>query len=182
MKNISVTKKLILLLSLPLAGLIICTVLSAMQSYRTWSNLAETESLMKFGTSVGDLIHRLQIERGASSGFVQSKGEKFAQELPAFRSETDKNIALFMAKHAELIKETSLPDSFHADVNASMKKLEGIREHRDAVSQVRLSAPEATGFYTKVIADLLEVIPEISRLTKEVSIAQRLESYHTLRH
>jgi methyl-accepting chemotaxis protein len=179
MKNISVTKKLILLLSLPFVGLIIYSVLSAQQSYREWKNLAETEALMKFATSVGNLIHHLQIERGSTAGFVQSKGERFAKELPAFRIETDNNLAIYKENYAELVKEASLPESFHADVNASLKKLESIRDHRNAATQLQLAVPVATGFYTNTIADLLEIIPEISRLTKEVAIAQRLTTYHT---
>jgi methyl-accepting chemotaxis protein len=180
MKNISVTKRLILLLTLPLAGLVIYSILSAQQSYREWRNLADTEALMRFATSVGNLVHQLQIERGATSGFVQSKGEKFAKELPDFRAESDKYIAIFKEKYAELVKETSLPDSFQADIQDSLKMLGGIGDHRNAASQFRLTAAEAVGFYTRSIAGALEIIPEISALAKEVSIAKRLESYHTL--
>ena len=90
MKNISITKKLVLLLSLPLIGLIVYAALSAQQSYREWRSLVQTESLMKFAVSAGNLVHYLQIERGATAGFVQSKGEKFTHELPGYRAETDK--------------------------------------------------------------------------------------------
>ncbi len=38
------------------------------------------------------MVHETQKERGASAGFIGSKGEKFIQELPKQRLLTDKRI------------------------------------------------------------------------------------------
>jgi methyl-accepting chemotaxis protein len=94
MKNISISKKLILLLALPLIGLIIFSVINAQQSYGEWRSLTQTEALMNVAVAIGDATHNLQIERGATAGFVQSKGERFANDLPGYRAETDQKIGV----------------------------------------------------------------------------------------
>ena len=59
MKNISISKKLILLLALPLIGLIIFAAINAQQSYGEWRSLTQTETLMKFAVYIGDAAHNL---------------------------------------------------------------------------------------------------------------------------
>ena len=175
MKNISITKKLVLLLSLPLIGLIAYAALSAQQSYREWRNMAQTELLMKFAVSAGNLVHYLQIERGATAGFVQSKGEKFTHELPGYRAETDKNLALLKASYVQV----DLADMSHArtGVEAALSELNGLQGNRDAATQFRISAPEAVGYYTKTITSLLEVLHSLSEQNSNIQFFRRMTAY-----
>ena len=177
MKNISIAKKLVLLLLLPLIGLIVYSIISAQQNYQHWRNLAQTDSLMKFAVSLGNLTHYLQIERGATAGFVQSKGEKFVQDLPGYRAETDKNLTLLKENYSG-INMASMPDSFRTEVEAALGKLNGLKDNRDAASQFRISAPEAAGYYTKTIAVLLDVMPTITEQTADMRVSKRMAAYH----
>ncbi len=174
MKNISVANKLILLLLLPLAGLIVYSAISAQQNYQHWKNLTQTDSLMKFAVSLGNLTHYLQIERGATAGFVQSKGEKFAQDLPKYRAETDKNLELLKESYGKV----SMPDAFRKNVETALGKLNGLKDNREASSQFRISAPEAAGYYTKTIAALLDVMPEIAEQSADLLVNKHMAAYH----
>ena len=177
MKNISISKKLIFLLALPLIGLIAYAAFFAQQNYHHWKNLAQTQSLMGFAVTVGNLTHYLQIERGATAGFVQSKGERFAQDLPGYRAETDKNLVLVKESFSQLDMD-GMPAAFRTKVEAAIGKLDGLKGNRDAASGFTISAPEAAGYYTKTIGGLLDVMPMVVRQTEDAEIGKRMAVYH----
>jgi methyl-accepting chemotaxis protein len=175
MKNISVTKQLVLLLSLPLAGMIIFSAIGAWQSYQQWKSLAQTEALMKFATTVGNLAHYLQVERGATAGFVASKGVRFAGELPGYRAETDKNVAL-LKEGLDQIAMTVRSDTFSAHIEPITGKLNGLKDNRDSASGFKITAPEAAAYYTGAIAALLEAVPEIAAQSSTL-VSKRMQAY-----
>ncbi len=175
MKNISIAKRLILLLSLPLVGMVIYSAIGAWQSYQQWKSLAQTESLMKLAVTAGNLAHYLQVERGATAGFVSSKGERFAQDMPGYRAETDKNLALFKESLSQ-VDMTDMHGSFRTAVEAASSKLNGLQDNRDAASQFRIPAPAAAAYYTGAIETLLETTHEISDQAS-LLVAKRLQTY-----
>ena len=176
MKNISISKKLILLLALPLIGLIIFSAINTQQSYGEWRSLTQTEALMNFAVAIGDASHQLQIERGATAGFVQSKGERFANDLPGYRAETDQKLVVLKGSYTRL-NTASMPTSLRTTVDAAMNKLEGLKDNRDAASQFRITAPEAAGYYTKTVATLLEIMPVITEQASDLQVAKQMTAY-----
>jgi methyl-accepting chemotaxis protein len=176
MKNISISKKLILLLALPLVGLIIFAAINAQQSYGEWRSLTQTQALMNFAVAIGDASHQLQIERGATAGFVQSKGERFANDLPGYRAETDQKLVLLKSSYSHL-NIASMPTSLRTTVDAAMSKLDGLKDNRDASSQFRITAPEAAGYYTKTVATLLEIMPVITEQASDLQVAKQMTAY-----
>ena len=176
MKNISISKKLILLLTLPLVGLVIFTAINAQQSYKEWRNLTQTEALMNVAVAIGNATHNLQIERGATAGFVQSKGERFASDLPGYRAETDQKIGALKNGYSQL-NLASFPATLRSTMEAAMSKLDGLKDNRDAASQLRISAPEAAGYYTKTVAALLEVMPVIIEQAGDLKVAKQMVAY-----
>ena len=175
MKNILVTTKLTLLLSLPLVGLILYVAMSAIHDLRNWKNMEQAEVLMKLGVSVGNLTHQMQVERGSTAGFVQSRGGKFADVLPGYRADTDKNLALFKEAYAK-IDLSGLP-TIKAGAEAALGKLGGLAGKREAATQLKISAPEAIGYYTGTINDLLGLVPLISEQINSKEIYRRIYSY-----
>ena len=176
MKNISLSRKLILLLALPLIGLIIFAAINAQRSYAEWRSLTQTESLMNVAVAIGDASHHLQIERGATVGFVQSKGKRFANDLPGYRAETDLKIGLLKTNYSHL-NTASMPASLRTTMDAAISKLDGIKDNRDAASQFRITAPEAAGYYTKAVATLLEIIPVITEQASDLKVAKQMTAY-----
>ena len=176
-KNISISKKLMLLLALPLIGLMAYSAYFAQQSYQHWRNLTQTQSTMRFAVAIGDIVHSMQKERGASAGFLKSKGEKFSRELPEYRAETDRNLALLKEGYGQMGMD-GMSASFRAASEAAMANLNGLKDNRDATSQFKASVPEAAGYYTRTIAGLLDLIPIIIRQTDNVEIDKRMTVYH----
>ncbi|CAH1205949.1 Methyl-accepting chemotaxis protein [Candidatus Nitrotoga sp. BS] len=176
MKNISISKKLILLLALPLIGLIIFAAINAQQSYVQWRSLTQTDVLMNVAVAIGDATHNLQIERGATAGFVQSKGEKFSNELPGYRADTDQKIGVLKSSYSHM-SAADIPMSLRTAMDAAIGKLDGLKDNRDAASQFRIPAAEAAGYYTKTIAAMLEIMPVISEQTTDMQVAKQMTAY-----
>ena len=83
------TAKLVLLLALPvlvLTGLGIQNIRAKDEVRREGRALFELSAL---GVKLGNLAHELQKERGSTALFLNSKGAKFAAELPAQQTATD---------------------------------------------------------------------------------------------
>ena len=176
MKNISISKKLILLLTLPLTGLILFSAINALQSYEQWRSMTQTDELMNVAIAIGNATHNLQIERGATAGFVKSHGEKFANGLPGYRTDTDQQLVLLKSSYSHM-DTANIPTSLRTTMAAAIGKLDALGDNRDAASQFRISAEEAAGYYTKAITAMLEVIPVITAQASDLQVAKQMTAY-----
>ncbi|CAH1386281.1 methyl-accepting chemotaxis protein [Candidatus Nitrotoga sp. M5] len=176
MKNISISKKLILLLTLPLTGLILFSAINALQSYGQWRSMTQTDELMNVAIAIGNATHNLQIERGATAGFVKSHGEKFANGLPGYRTDTDQQLVLLKSSYSHM-DTANIPTSLRTTMAAAIGKLDVLGDNRDAASQFRISAEEAAGYYTKAITAMLEVIPVITAQASDLQVAKQMTAY-----
>jgi hypothetical protein len=86
MNRTSITQRLTMLAAVPLIALAVSAGILIHDSYGRYRNAGQAQALMAAAVSAGNLIHALQIERGASAGFLQSKGARFADVLPKYRS------------------------------------------------------------------------------------------------
>ncbi|HJP37235.1 MAG TPA: nitrate- and nitrite sensing domain-containing protein [Gammaproteobacteria bacterium] len=93
--NASIKKKLTLLLLTPLVGLLFFSGKGTLEHSATVSDTKQLQTLSELSVNLSGLVHELQKERGASAGYLGSKGEKFGKELTAQHKEADsKNEAL----------------------------------------------------------------------------------------
>ena len=91
--NLKIRNKLLIMLFFPVAGLLYFSTSSVWDKWRQSNEMASLEILSDLAVKTSALVHELQKERGMTGGFLGSKGAKFASELPAQRSETDKRAA-----------------------------------------------------------------------------------------
>ncbi|MDP2824875.1 MAG: nitrate- and nitrite sensing domain-containing protein, partial [Sulfuritalea sp.] len=73
----------------PLLALAVTAINLIRNAYDDYRGATVTQEVLKVAVVAGDLIHTLQIERGSTAGFLQSKGAKFADVLPGIRQNTD---------------------------------------------------------------------------------------------
>ncbi|MBU1692265.1 MAG: methyl-accepting chemotaxis protein [Gammaproteobacteria bacterium] len=155
-------------------------VINAKNNYQEWRSSSATESLMALAIDLGSLTHRLQIERGATVGFIQSKGERFASDLPGYRTESDKRLAELKDQYGLLNKASSLPSGIKSVLDTTLAELDKMGDMRTAASQFRVPAAEAASYYTKTIASILDTIPAISEINNDMNVAKRMPAYLAL--
>jgi methyl-accepting chemotaxis protein len=175
MKPSSISQRLALLAAVPLLALIVSAGILVHDSYGRHANASLTRDLMAAAVAAGNLIHHLQIERGSTAGFLQSKGEKFADVLPKYRGETDGRLKDYR-QHLGSLTTDAMPDLKKA-VDTAQGQLEKLAGVRDKADRHALPVPESTGFYTASIGTLIQAMDAVARYNGDADIAKRTAAY-----
>ena len=125
---------------------------------------------------ISGLVHELQKERGTSAGFIGSKGEKFADTIGPRRADTDRALKAF---HAAIPFATGRLDfeefkTPYTKAKAELAKLEAVRSDVDNFSR---SVPQMAGYYTPLIAALLETVESVGLISDEGRVVRSLTAY-----
>lgn len=175
MRHTSIIQRLILLAIVPLLALTVLAGMQISQAFGTYRDSGQTRRLMYLSVSAGNLIHTLQIERGATAGFLQSKGQKFADVLPGMRQTTDGQMAELKRGIAGLDAQVSPAlGKALAGTRARLDELGGVRER---ASQLSLAVPEGVAYYSGTIAQLIDAIGASVESNRDASISQKVIAY-----
>ena len=87
--KLSLKSRLLLIAALPIVVMLALGLTGASQKYAGYQASLRTEALVTLVVELGETAHELQKERGMSSGFLSSKGSKFADSLPGQRKQSD---------------------------------------------------------------------------------------------
>ena len=89
LKNLSLQIKILLIVILPLSAYLVMSATNLLTGYRQLASYNAVYDLSLLSDNISNLVHELQKERGASAGFLGSKGKKFGNKLTAQRKDTD---------------------------------------------------------------------------------------------
>jgi PAS domain S-box-containing protein len=140
--------------------------------YTKGSFLHELENGINLATKISQLIHSTQKERGMSSGYLASQGEKFSDTLVLQRKLTDKKVKE-LYKYIEITKDKYVVSALRKSL-LEIKKLEQFRKKIDTID---ISAKANIEFYSQVNDSFLNVIIEISKISKLPIITQNIIAY-----
>jgi methyl-accepting chemotaxis protein len=152
--NISIRGKLFALTLLPLIAFISVASHDFMQAYQQKIILEKMLILTDSATVSSLLVHELQKERGASAGYLSSKGKSFQQDIKTHRQTTDQ-------KHKDLqtfinsVQLTPHLTTLFAKINQQLDKLTNIRQQVDNLS---ISVNDEVAFYSHLNSLLLSII------------------------
>ncbi|MBS1230705.1 MAG: methyl-accepting chemotaxis sensory transducer [Proteobacteria bacterium] len=163
MRTTSVIQRLFVLVSIPLLALLVSAGMQSWQTFAAYQSSSQTLRLMELSVSAGKLIHVLQIERGATAGFLQSKGQKFADVLPSIRTNTDERLAALPAL-AKVV----------AEAKAMLDELSSVRQR---AGQQAISVNDEVTFYSGVIARLVSVMSVGVDFNRDATISQKMIAY-----
>jgi methyl-accepting chemotaxis protein len=159
LQNMTIRNKLIFL---SITVLIVISLFSAKLSYENfnkYTNSKATESLIKLSVEISTVIHELQKERGASAGFLASKGKKFTIILRKQYKESNQKIAIL----ENFIKEH--PSQYTKEVKKIFNP-NAISSIRKEVNSIHISVKGAVAFYTNLNKQLIDVIASFSTLPR----------------
>ena len=174
--NLPIRYKMLLMVMMPMLLAIFFTVKGLSQSYKTYTTMEQASSLGTVAVAASELVHELQKERGASAGYLGSKGTKFGAELDNQRAQTDKALSNYRGVVAGLSKDAVSGDlsSLLSTLKGSLSRLSSIRR---GVTAQTLSTPEAIGFYTGSNAKLLQISSLMSTLVEDAALGNRVSAY-----
>lgn len=170
--------KLTLAVAILAAGLLAVGGSIVWRSASRAQELAQVQSLADFGLHVSSLIHETQKERGATAGFLGSRGKKFGNRLADQRLQTDEQLGRFQ-HFLHSFDIHACGTEFAAAVERGTKLLTSLAERRSGVDRLALTAPQAIGYYTAVNASLLDATGKASAATEVGEITTRLVAYNS---
>lgn len=166
MSNLTLGKKITLLLTVPIIGLVCFAANTVYMKYDMYCQMNRVGGLSSLAVEISSLVHETQKERGRTAGFLGSKGSSFGKELSLQRSVTDERCAQLRA-YLEGFESDNFSESFNASLNDSLAFLGKLEDVRSDVSSLSIATGEAIGYYTAMNAAFLDSIAAIAKETDE---------------
>lgn len=173
--NISFRNKVLILLALPLTGFLWMSISSIIDNTITRNEMSELSDLTELTIVYSDLVHELQKERGATAGFISSKGEKFGDILRKQRKLTDERISALNDFWQVNNEHSSIIIELHTEISQQIKEIKSVRENIDSL---KISLSNAIGFYTNLNSKLLSVAGVMSHLSSNAEISKQVIAYY----
>jgi methyl-accepting chemotaxis protein len=166
----TIKAKLVFLSITVLTVIFIYAVVTSYGSWNTYVNTKEASSLTQLSVKMSAVLHELQKERGASAGFIGSKGSKFADILPAQQRSTDEKIA-------ELNAFCDANECAEVDLVRKELDFSSIAPIREKVNSLSVPVKVPVTFYTAFNKKIIDLISEFSMVPNDKSIRTNFNSF-----
>jgi len=161
--------KILLLLLLPLLAVILLLGGLITYQYHQADILEVLDQQVELTTYNSELVHELQKERGATSGWLGSGTQDFANKLKRQRQLTDQVLQRwqdYQSQHS--FTDRRLRQTLD-EIHGQLLQLSAIRRQADDRS---IALGKALGYYTQLNADLLSVAATTAKLSENAEIAR----------
>lgn len=173
--DLSFKKTILLLLTLPVLGFLWLSVSSISQSLQTNKEMTNIIQLSKLSVVYSELVHEIQKERGATAGFIGSKGQKFSSQLLAQRKETDQKLQ----NKQQYLNDNEISFNEIKQLNNDISSLEsGLTSMRAKIDNLAVSTGEAIGYYTQLNKLLLSVSVQNADISTDANITRETIAYY----
>lgn len=173
--DISFKNKIFILLALPLIGFLWLSISTLKQNFLVNNEVESLSQLTKLSITYSELVHELQKERGATAGFLSSKGNKFVNELRTQRNETDSKQDI----KTQFLSVNSFEQLQISQLNQQINnELAQLSQIRTKVDNLDIEAKQAIGYYTQLNAKLLSVSTLIASLSSDANITKQTIAYY----
>ena len=178
MKNLPFKYKLLALISLPVLISAFLLVSQVYQSYWVSYQSEKLASYVELVTVNSALVHELQKERGATAGFLGSKGAKFVDVLSAQRTKTDNARETWDSFLKTLVIES---DELKSLVQEAGVQVSSIQTVRSRVDKLDIPLGDALTYYTRLNKTLLSTGFVTANTSQDMMLSRAsLAYYHYL--
>ena len=174
-KNLKISYKLLLMITVPLVGLIVFSMWIVRKDYNLLQELVKTETLTRLAVEVSSLSHEIQKERGYSSGYINAKGERFGQDLNRQRELVNtkaKGVRDYLA--ANVAELEAVKSSLDASTSALMK----LQETRGGIDTLKITGAESFSYYTGLIDSYLDVVAAVAYTSGNSEVMKEATAYY----
>ena len=138
--------------------------------------ITQAKELNLLSQKLSLLIHETQKERGASAGFLGSKGKKFGVILQKQRVLTDERYSELKA-YIKTLDLDSYMESLQKSIRAVMNGMEQIGSIRSRVDNFTISVKDEVAYYSGVNKDILQVVSLTAKLADTPELVKALSAY-----
>ncbi len=174
--NVSIKTKLNALVAMVVLFVVYSTSTTIYTSLEKFQELDDVTLLNDLSAKLSLLIHETQKERGASAGFLGSKGTKFITILPNQRIDTDKRIK----EYKNYLQDNDI-SNFSTELNNEIqevnKALNKISSIRSDVSSLKISVKDEVAYYTNMNKHILNVVSITAKVSQSPELVKALDAY-----
>jgi len=178
LKDIKIKNKLAISVFVPLITILIMASLVIKDHYTAKNRYENLNTIIELNVKISKLLHETQKERGATAGYLGSKGKKFRTKLPNQRKNTDAKIdELNKFLNSSNVKELLIKgtNKYFQNAISELNKLQNIRSQVDNMS---ISTKKAIGYYTHMNAMFLNFIAKTSQLSFDSELTYGILAYY----
>ncbi len=172
----SIKNKLNLIMAIVLTFALIIVGLTIEKALEERSHISHVQTLNILSQKLSLLIHETQKERGASAGFIGSKGKKFAKILPKQRAlTTQRNDELL--KYIATLKLDEYPKELKKEILEFTNAMNNIDAIRAKVDSLNISVKDEVAYYTKMNKNILNIVALTAKLANTPALVKALDAY-----
>ena len=172
----SIKFKLNIIMAMVVSFALVIMGLSINKAMNDRSSILQANSLNILSQKLSLLIHETQKERGASAGYLGSKGAKFGDIVPKQRVLTvNRNKEL--NSYLSTLDLNSFPSELKSEISAfksDMSKIESIRSRIDSLS---ISVKDEVAYYTGMNKKILNIVSLTAKLANTQELVKALDTY-----
>lgn len=161
---------------IPLIGICVLGFQAMRSEYADYRLANATATAAETLRETSGLVQALQVERGLTVGYLNSKGARGGEDLSAARGKTDEAIAL----SRELMAASGL--GAKAGTANPLARLDGLAGMRAGVDGLTVAPTDAFGFYTAAVSDQLQLARDLTLGGQQASLAMRMQNFLNLMH
>jgi len=168
--------KLNIILILVISFSLVILALTIKKAYIEKATISQAQELNVLSQKLSLLIHETQKERGASAGYIGSKGVKFASILPSQRATTnEKNRDL--EEYINGLDLNSFSSELRAEISAFSSDMGRINSIRSRIDTLSISLKDEVTYYTQMNKKILNIVSLTAKLANTQELVKALDTY-----
>jgi len=177
LKYISMKKKLILNIAIPIIIIAIISSILILDHYEKKMAYAKFDKIVQLNVSISKLIHETQKERGITDAYLSSNDTKFKEKLPIQYIDTDKTIEKLILHVSENDMSKLLSTDINNNLNLALAELKKVQHTRTQVTSLNISSKNGISYYRNMNKLFLNFITKTSQLAADTELSFRTISY-----
>lgn len=176
MRNLSIKFQLFGSLLIPVIALLVFSINLLLIKIDVNNEMSKYSKATELAVVISNLVHETQKERGASAGFLGSKGAKFADTVQKQRILTNNKLEELNA-FISSFDFSNYEDRFTVAFKDGMQLISQLDSIRQRVDAFNISVQEEVAYYTKVNSLLLDTVGVIGFMVTDPMISKELNAY-----
>jgi len=140
------------------------------------NSITQAKELNVLSQKLSLLIHETQKERGASAGFLGSKGTKFTDILPKQRVLTN-NRNKELNTYISTLNLDSFPSDLKSEISAFKSDMNKVNDIRGRIDALSISVKDEVAYYTGMNKKILNIVSLTAKFANTQELVKALDTY-----
>ena len=172
----SIKFKLNLIATIVISFALVIIAISSFKALEEKRVLEQAKELNILSQKLSLLIHETQKERGASAGYIGSKGTQFKDILPKQKNSTSQRNKE-LSDYASTLDFASFPLSLQEEIASFNEDMRNIEQIRSKVDALEISTKDVVSYYTNMNNKILNIVALSAKLASTQELVKSLDAY-----